>query len=118
VPVAQASTPDLIDWLIRSRIRPVIAVVDAARLYTDVDLTDPTAIVLGSEAGGLSEAWRRADAVPVRLPMLGAADSLNVSVAAAVLFYEARRQRTGRGAPGAPLARGTRNARTRRRTYP
>ena len=49
--------------------------------------------MLGSEAAGLSAAWSADDVTAVRLPMLGAADSLNVSAAAAVLFYEARRQR-------------------------
>ena len=49
--------------------------------------------MLGSEAGGLSPLWSAADVTAVRLPMFGAADSLNVSAAAAVLFYEARRQR-------------------------
>ncbi len=95
VPVAAASTPTVIDWLAEHRIRPVAAVVDAPRLYTDVDLSLPTAIILGAEVEGLSEAWRGIDVTAVRLPMLGAADSLNVSVAAAVLFYEARRQRHG-----------------------
>ena len=59
----------------------------------DADLTGPIAIVLGSESDGLSDAWRGADVGAVRLPMLGAADSLNVSAAAAVLLYEAWRQR-------------------------
>jgi TrmH family RNA methyltransferase len=49
--------------------------------------------VLGSEAAGLSPLWSGPDVRAVRLPMLGAADSLNVSVTAAVLFYEALRQR-------------------------
>ncbi len=49
--------------------------------------------MLGSEADGLTGAWAGEDVVPVRLPMLGVADSLNVSIAAAVILYEARRQR-------------------------
>jgi TrmH family RNA methyltransferase len=49
--------------------------------------------VLGTEDRGVSERWRRPDVAAVHLPMLGVADSLNVSVAAAVLLYEARRQR-------------------------
>ena len=53
----------------------------------------PLAIALGSEADGLSEAWQGADIEPIHLPMHGIADSLNVSVTAAVLLYEARRQR-------------------------
>jgi len=74
-------------------LRVVTARVDADALYTDVDLRGPVAIVLGSEADGLTDAWAGPDVVPVRLPMLGVADSLNVSIAAAVLLYEARRQR-------------------------
>ena len=53
--------------------------------------------MLGNEARGLSSAWGAADVEGVRLPMLGAADSLNVSVAGAVLLYEARRQRDAAG---------------------
>ena len=67
--------------------------VDGAVPYTEVDYRGPTAIVLGSEAAGLSPVWTGDDITAVRLPMLGAADSLNVSVTAAVLFYEALRQR-------------------------
>jgi TrmH family RNA methyltransferase len=58
-------------------------------------LSNGAAIVLGSEAEGLSEAWSGLSVEPVRLPMHGLADSLNVSTAAAVLFYEALRQRGG-----------------------
>ena len=58
-----------------------------------MDLTGPVAIALGSEAMGLSDAFDVPGVGTVRLPMLGIADSLNVSVAAAVLLYEARRQR-------------------------
>ena len=67
--------------------------VDAPRLHVDADLRGPVALVLGSEAEGLSDAWRANDIEAVRLPMAGVADSLNVSVAAAVLLYEAWRQR-------------------------
>ena len=93
VPTAAAPTSDVIDWLVDRRIRAVAARVDAERSYTDVDLTGPLAIVLGTETLGLTDAWHAADVEAVRLPMHGVADSLNVSVAAAVLLYEARRQR-------------------------
>ena len=93
VPIAAAPTADVIDWLGRQRIRIVGARVDAALLYTDADLTGPLALAFGSEADGLTDAWR-ADAIDaVHLPMRGIADSLNVSVSAAVMLYEARRQR-------------------------
>lgn len=74
-------------------IRIVTARVDGTRLYHEVDLTGGLAIVVGSEADGLGPEWDGADLLPVRIPMLGMGDSLNVSVAAAILLYEARRQR-------------------------
>jgi TrmH family RNA methyltransferase len=93
VPIASASTADVIDWLRQRAIRIVAARVDAEELYTEVDLTGPLALAFGSEADGLTDAWRADDIVAVRLPMRGIADSLNVSVSAAVVLYEARRQR-------------------------
>ena len=93
VPVARATADDARRWLDAHGVRVVAARVDAETLYTDADLTGPVALVLGSEASGLSAAWDGADVEAVRLPMLGLADSLNVSVTAAVLLYEARRQR-------------------------
>jgi len=64
--------------------------------YTTVDFCRPTAIVLGSESEGLSELWSGGGITGITLPMQGIADSLNVSVAAGILFYEARRQRADR----------------------
>jgi TrmH family RNA methyltransferase len=93
VPLGAAATPDVLTWLRDRGIRIVAARVDAERLYTHTDLTGAVALVLGAEAVGLTEAWSDDDIEAVRLPMLGAADSLNVSVTAAVLAYEARRQR-------------------------
>lgn len=105
VPLAAAPTPDVLTWLRASGLRIVAARVDAPRAYTDVDLTGPVALVLGAEAEGLGDAWSAPDVVAVHLPMLGVADSLNVSVSAAILFYEARRQR---GEPDRPTAKATR----------
>jgi TrmH family RNA methyltransferase len=93
MPVVAASSAETLAWLIGHGIRPVAARVDAPAAYTDVDLRGPLAIVLGSEAGGLSAVWTDPTVVPVAIPMHGIADSLNVSIAAAVLLYEARRQR-------------------------
>ncbi|HEV7604666.1 MAG TPA: RNA methyltransferase [Candidatus Limnocylindrales bacterium] len=93
VPLAAAPTAEVLAWLHARGVRILAAHVDAERLYTDADLTGPLALVLGAEADGLTGPWA-ADAIEaVRLPMLGIADSLNVSVSAAILFYEARRQR-------------------------
>jgi RNA methyltransferase, TrmH family len=93
-PVVQASTAETIDWLREHGLTIVAARVDGSVDYAAQDLRGPVAIVLGAEAEGLSAAWEAPDVRGVRLPMYGVADSLNVSAAAAVLFYEARRQRT------------------------
>ena len=93
VPLAAAASDEVLAWLRERRIRVVAARVDAERLYTDADLTGPLAIALGSETDGLTAAWLVDDVESVRLPMHGVADSLNVSVSAAILLYEARRQR-------------------------
>ena len=94
-PVAAAPSTGVLDWLVERSIRVVAARVDAERLYTDLDLRGGIALVLGSEAEGLRSAWDDPRVEPVRIPMGGAvADSLNVSVAAAVLLYEAVRQRS------------------------
>jgi TrmH family RNA methyltransferase len=93
VPVVAAAAAETEAWLRSKGIRIVASLVDAERLHVDADLRGPLAIVLGSEATGLSEAWRSEGVEGIRLPMAGVADSLNVSVAAAVLLYEAWRQR-------------------------
>ncbi|HEY4228294.1 MAG TPA: TrmH family RNA methyltransferase [Candidatus Limnocylindrales bacterium] len=93
VPLAAGSAAEVIGWLRASGIRMVTSRVDAAVLHVDANLRGPVAIVLGSEADGLSGVWRSPAIDGVRLPMLGGADSLNVSAAAAVLLYEAWRQR-------------------------
>jgi len=93
LPIAVATTADVRAWLRDRGLRVVAARVDGSVEYTDVDLTGPVALVLGSEAHGLTAAWSGGDLTAVRLPMRGRVDSLNVAAAAAVLFYEARRQR-------------------------
>jgi TrmH family RNA methyltransferase len=99
VPLAAAEAPDVIAWVRDAGLRIVASRVGAARAYTEADLTGPLAIVLGSEADGLTDVWTGRDIAEVSLPMRGVADSLNVSVTGAVLLYEARRQRD-RGTEG------------------
>ena len=91
--VCEATTAETIEWLRNRELTIVAARPDAEQSYSEVDFRSGAAIVLGSEADGLSDAWRGTNITPVRLPMLGMADSLNVSTTAAVLFYEALRQR-------------------------
>jgi TrmH family RNA methyltransferase len=94
LPVATASSSETVAWLRQRQLQIFAAWVDAPQLYTSVDYRGPSAIVLGGEAHGLSPAWQATEIQRVGLPMQGVADSLNVSAAAAVLFYEALRQRT------------------------
>ena len=93
VPVVAASAVDVAAWLRERAIRTVATRVDAPLLHVDADLRGPLALVLGSEATGLSETWTGPGTEAIRLPMEGVADSLNVSAAAAILLYEAWRQR-------------------------
>ncbi len=92
--ICETTTAGTIDWLRRRQIPALAARPDAHQLYTETDMRGGAAIILGSEAAGLSDAWNAADITPIRLPMHGIADSLNVSTTAAVLFYEALRQRS------------------------
>ena len=74
-------------------IKILTAQLQDSHLYYDTPMTGPTAIVMGTEATGLTPQWRRAADAHIRIPMLGQLDSLNVSVSAAILLYEAVRQR-------------------------
>ena len=94
LPVVAATSADARAWLEASGIRMVAAIVEGATTYTNADLTGPLALVLGSEAQGLGRTWRTPPVEPVAIPMAGIADSLNVSVAAAVLLFESKRQRS------------------------
>lgn len=93
VPVASAASPRLIGWLRDQGIAVVAATPHTDVPYTAVDLTGPAAIVVGAEKAGLSQAWLRAATHLVRIPMAGRADSLNVATSAAIITYEAVRQR-------------------------
>lgn len=92
LPVRAATSGEARAWLAERQFTVYAARVDAEQIYSDVPYAGPVALVLGSEARGLSGAWTEG-ATPVKLPMRGSADSLNIASAAAVLFYEALRQR-------------------------
>lgn len=93
VPVAAAANPEVLTWLRGHGIAVVVATPEATERYTDVDLTGPVAVVVGTENEGVSAAWHEAADLEVRIPMHGRADSLNVATSAALLVYEAVRQR-------------------------
>ena len=94
LPICVASNSDTLAWLRERKLAMYAARVDGSADYTACDYAGNCAIILGSESDGLSDAWRGEDITPIRLPMRGIADSLNLSATAAVLFYEARRQRS------------------------
>ena len=101
LPVATAPTDEVVAWLRTHDVRILTTRVEASRPYTEADLTGRVAIVLGAEDVGLTEAWEGPGLESVHLPMHGIADSLNVSASAAIVLYEARRQRDRQPAPGA-----------------
>lgn len=93
MPVAEASTEETLLWLEKKGIQSLAAVPNAAQKYTDADMCGGTAIVVGSEDEGLASQWLAGAYTQVSIPMLGKNDSLNVATAAAILLYEAIRQR-------------------------
>ena len=93
VPTVCASSTETIDWLKSRGIRIFTAQLQDSSWYYDTDMTGGTALVMGTESTGLTDVWRRAADAHIRIPMLGRLDSLNVSVSAAILLFEAVRQR-------------------------
>ena len=93
LPLAVCTADEALAFLRGREVTVVAAWVDGATEYDRVDLTGPVALVVGAETTGLTAAWSAPDVLRVSIPMLGLADSLNVSASAAILFYEARRQR-------------------------
>ncbi len=102
IPIVVASAVEVLSWLRERRFQRATALCDESVSYLQLDYRRPTAIILGSEADGLTSLWSVETPEDVefgllkkiRLPMLGVADSLNVSNAAAILFYEALRARS------------------------
>ena len=101
LPVAVAESEEAICWLRGQGIRVVATTPDSNTDYFDLDLTRPLAITVGTEQIGLSQEWMNGADQKARIPMFGQADSLNVANAAAVLLYEAMRQRRGLPSPKA-----------------
>ncbi|MDO5308130.1 MAG: TrmH family RNA methyltransferase [Planctomycetia bacterium] len=98
MPIVVDSSENIVAWLRRYKVQRATALCDEALQFHQLDYRRPTAIILGSEAYGLTDLWAQETSEDkqfdllkkIRLPMLGIADSLNVSNAAAVLFYQAR----------------------------
>ncbi len=102
VPIAEATSVEAIAWLKSRGFKILAATPHAEKLHFDVDLTGNVAIAVGAEQYGLTAAWMDQADLRVRIPMLGLADSLNVSSATTILLYEAVRQRIAAGIDHAP----------------
>jgi TrmH family RNA methyltransferase len=96
VPVAVCDSKECIAFLKERGIRILTAQLQDSYEYYDYDMRRATAIVMGTESTGLTDQWREAADAHIRIPMLGRLDSLNVSVSAAILMYEAVRQRNSK----------------------
>jgi TrmH family RNA methyltransferase len=94
LPVVSADTGEVLAWLAERDIPVLAATPEGAAVYTELDLRGPLAIAVGEEKHGLSQAWLDAARWRALIPMSGLVDSLNVSTSAAILLYEAVRQRT------------------------
>lgn len=94
VPTVACTSEACIHFLQARHIQILTAQLQDSHLYYDTDMRKGTAIVMGTEATGLTNQWREAATAHIRIPMLGRLDSLNVSVSAAILLFEAVRQRS------------------------
>lgn len=91
--VAAATSKETIEWLKKNKIAIYCTYLKASKPYHLTDYTKPSAIVMGTEATGLSEVWVKNSDANIIIPMQGKIDSMNVSTAAAVVVFEAKRQR-------------------------
>lgn len=93
VPVVETSGLETLKWLKERGIAILAATPSAKQTFTQVDMKQPLAIIVGTEQLGLSELWMKEADIQVSIPMNGVADSLNVAMATTLLLYEALRQR-------------------------
>jgi len=91
--IAIGSTSEIIDFLKENSINCYGAALTASKPYFKIDFTKPSAIIVGTEATGLTKEWLNASTQNIIIPMQGTIDSMNVSVAAAIVVFEAKRQR-------------------------
>ncbi|WP_395049879.1 TrmH family RNA methyltransferase [Flavobacterium sp.] len=91
--IATGTTSEIIAFLKERKINIYCATLQNSTSYHTQNYTTPTALVVGTEATGLTEEWRNAATQNIIIPMQGEIDSMNVSVAAAILIFEAKRQR-------------------------
>jgi TrmH family RNA methyltransferase len=95
--IASATSEETIHWLKKNNIHIFCTYLKASKPYYETDFTGPSAIIMGTEATGLSDHWVKNATSNIIIPMQGVIDSMNVSTAAAVVIYEALRQRGFKG---------------------
>ena len=93
LPVIEVGPEPLLHWLRQREIQIAVLTPEGQRPYTDINLQGALALVLGSEAFGVNQQWLAEADIQLRIPMFGIVDSLNLSVATAVVVFEAVRQR-------------------------
>ncbi len=93
VPVVEVKSAEALSWLRSRKMRVLAATPSADAMYTDVDMQGPLAIAVGTEDEGLTDFWMQNSDLRVKIPMTGKVNSLNVSIATALMTYEAVRQR-------------------------
>ena len=91
--IAQGSSEEIITFLQKNKINIYAATLQNSNEYYKQDFTNSAAIIVGTEATGLSNSWRTVATQHINIPMQGKIDSMNVSVSAAIVIYEAVRQR-------------------------
>ena len=91
--LAAVTSDEAINWLMRNQIKIFCTSLQASKPYHQIDYTQPCAVVMGTEATGLSETWIKNSDANIIIPMHGKIDSMNVSNATAVVVFEAIRQR-------------------------
>ena len=93
VPTVEVDSQNALAWLRSKKMRVLAATPSAEVFYTDVDLKEPIALAVGTEDEGLTDFWMQNADIKVKIPMMGRVNSLNVSIATALITYEAVRQR-------------------------
>ncbi len=93
VPIVVTTNEEVKNWLVKNNINHYSAALTARKIYTEIDFNLPSAIIMGTEATGLSDFWLNDTNNQIKIPMEGKIDSLNVSISTAILTFEAKRQR-------------------------
>ena len=93
VPIGIGSNKDILRFLKQNKITIYASSLQDSISYDKIDFSTPSAIIVGTESKGLSTFWMNQSDLKIKIPMLGTLDSMNVSVAASILIYEATRQR-------------------------